>query len=186
MLGDEDVAHSLGPDLELVDCRLELACDPAGLVVAGVLMERGSFVATRRATDFQFYNARFVGTAFEGTFHGCDFGAPAELDVQPTGVVRCDFSRATLHLCAFMQSEVESCVFAPWPTVVVLDPCANARELERLALPRRWGPVIEVLTTGPSDCNAVVIDVRTLIAEFGGDEKELRRRLAALPFVKIA
>jgi hypothetical protein len=155
--------------LVLKDCDLVLKGSASSTIMSGLTMSGGSFRA-RRSANVIFGRAQFEGVRFFGRYLGCDFGdrERATLDV-----ANCDFSNAWLHLCRFKTGAAETCRFAPWPTVVVLDPQKNAPKLLEL-VPPSWRMLIDVLAETPPGWGSATIDIREATTKYGESEDALR------------
>src|SRR5688572_303241 len=88
--------HSLGPDLTLNDCVLEIACPASALTIAGLNMIGGHFNVKKKLVNFPFYWASFDRVQFSGVFAGCDFGVVNWDEPPGAKLVACDFSQAVL------------------------------------------------------------------------------------------
>jgi len=177
--------HALGPNLELVDCHLKISCSARSVIIGGFTMVGGKFHAAKRQMDRQYYDVRFERTEFSGNFTGCDFGNPHNYSGYDGNLIACDFSKATLDLCGFMNVDLETCTFAPWPTVVILNPSQTIKNISTADLPEDWRGTMASLSESQEYCTAVVIDVAVSMVKRGGELEELRKIFAGWPFMKF-
>jgi hypothetical protein len=179
-------AHAFGPNLELAQCHIKILCAARSLIIGGFAMIEGEFEAAKKQTDTQYYTVRFDRTKISGSFRGCDFGSDGKKNHELGAVVGCDFSNADLDMCRLMNVDIDSCVFAPWPEVVLIGPRNNI-QLELISnLPGKWPRIMSSFSKSPEFCSAIVFNVSALERSAGGEFKELRALLQACPFVRIA
>jgi len=102
--------------------------------------------------------ARFIRCSFHGTLNGVDFGNnPLDGELNAFGIVDgCDFSSATLNGCRFLNCDVASLRFPPFPHVVLLSPGSRRADVERITWPGQLGAYMRVCTDKPEYFAATV------------------------------
>jgi hypothetical protein len=114
-------------DSTIEDCRIAILNSRALIVVGSRFVN--CEVRPKRQVQTTWNGAAWDGCTFRGRYLSTHFGiakdesGPASaLDV----LVRdCDSSRATLHGCVFMRTDVQSTVFPRWPCFAVLQAQRN-------------------------------------------------------------
>jgi hypothetical protein len=148
-------------------------------------MERGCFeIRKKLLKNKQFSSVIFDEVRFIGVFSGCDFGSFQGDHASLGGLLRGDFSHATLDQCRLMGVDIAGCAFSGWPTVLVMEPRKHAVELTSIDFPGEWGVIATTLAEQPEWCSAVALDVALLKRECGGQDQELRTIVRAHSFMK--
>ncbi|QDT25651.1 hypothetical protein [Gimesia panareensis] len=182
---DDKEQHYLGPSLVLNRCQIILRTNANALTITDVRISDCHIEAKKKLTNFQMWcAAKLRGCTFAGWYVGNDFGHWAEQN--PNGAIEdCDFSKAILDGCRFMDCNAESIVFPKWPCFTILHPAQHRKEIELVDWPgtlRIWANVVAAsldITT------ASVGYAPTVAKQFDSTEDELRSTLEGMNCVKM-
>ncbi len=175
--------HFLGPGLVLTRCVVVSHATSRNLVIVGARLEECTFETKTTLEDHRWCSAELISCRFVGRFFGCDFGACAEPG-EPAGVIHgADFSQALIDGCQFFDCDLDSMVFAPWPTFMMRSPQNAASDLLDVDWPGSTRFVMEAAAESPAEVTAVVWNAELLCARAGVPLDELRRLFAGLPRV---
>src|SRR5262245_8989770 len=104
-LRSQDGIHSR---CEVVDCTLDIA-DPAEVFLYCSIF-RSTTIKVAKTMTKGWYGCFFDSCTFLGRYYACYFGADAldsRLCTLKAGLKDCDFTKATLNLCAFLNCTPE-------------------------------------------------------------------------------
>jgi len=207
----EELVLGAGRACDVVtDCTIE-DCDVV-LVNSKALLLGGSRFVNCRIRPKRPVNTSWNTTAWDE----CDFGGhylSTHFGIeQPTSgpaaecayLIRgCDFTRATMHGCVFMRTDVASTNFPPWPCFTVLQPQRNRMAWKEVPAPVPAADFLNRFDSANESgfCDAEVLhwpsimksyqegyrkyrsEATRVVAE--SDPEEVRRVLRSLDFVRL-
>jgi hypothetical protein len=152
----------LGPSLTLRNCTLVLGMAARDLIIPQARFIDCTFIVKKQLKNFRWDTAHLQGCRFKGRFSGNDFGEWPSSPGQ--GSIRdCDFSEAHLDWSLFLNCDVRTIRFPPWPCFTILDPSRRWSELQALPWPRDKGPIIgAVLASAPPSSVALTLSASNL------------------------
>ncbi len=111
-------------DSVLRECVLTLDCAGRDLILGGSLLEDCKIVARRRFARKRWSSVRLTRCTFEGTYSenwfGCDPG-PSAMNLPRGSIERCDFSKAILDYCIFLNTDISRHALPGWPVFTLLN-----------------------------------------------------------------
>lgn len=173
----------LGPDLVLRNCSIVLRTPARALSLNSVQLIDCHIDAKKKLTNFQLWCGCVIrGCTFSGKYSGNDFG---HWDSQGEGgeIADCDFSKAILDGCRFMECDIESIEFPKWPCFTILDPSQKKLEYESVHWPGQLDLWAEVLVESPECTSALTSHAPTLAKKLKASEKEIALALKYLTHV---
>ena len=141
--------YYLGHDLTLRKCTVVLRVPARALVIARTRFIDCTIEAKRQLTNFRWEGAHLRGCRFKGRFNGNDFGSGPDSPAKGS-IEDCDFSEAHLDATRFLNCDIRTLRFPPWPCFTIFDPVRRARELRQLPWPERVGRIeVECFAQAP-------------------------------------
>jgi hypothetical protein len=169
--------HSLGPHLALFECNLRVKVSAPELIVSGLHMDGGALDQDRLLRDFHFEHAKFNRVKFFGHFEGCDFGS-WETSQGPS-ITECDFSKASLDGCRFLNCNPHNVRFPSWPFFALSAP-STLSSVELIDFPAHLRRRIKISSENGPECSFVVWDARRSVSD-DFSIQDIRGFVARLP-----
>jgi hypothetical protein len=173
ILDSKTELYYLGPALMLRNCTLVVKVPAKALVVNQVRFIDCTIEVARVLKNFRWDHAHLLGCRFKGRFVGNDFGS--RRGATEGSIVDCDFSSAHVDQTRFLNCDVQSLRFPPWPCFTLFDPVHRAAELATLPWPGKHGHIIaDGFAEDPPSTAAVTLAAPEL-AKFCGTTPEAIR-----------
>jgi hypothetical protein len=134
------VVYFLGPNLTLRHCELVLKIAARNLIIPQARFMGCTFQFKRALKNFRWNHAHLKGCRFTGRLTGNDFGNWPD-DPGEGSIEDCDFSGAHVDESRFLECDVRTIRFPPWPYFTLLDTARRWRELEALPWPGSIGQI---------------------------------------------
>jgi hypothetical protein len=177
---------------ELVDCNIRIP-EPYTIGFYCSQFTRCRFEFGKLVREHHFDACQFIECTFSGRFQGCIFGM--EQSFVPAGespcafkpmLRSCDFSRAKLDGCMFLNLDIETTVFPPWPHIILLNPVQNAADWRAIPFP----PSFAIAQKMDYDPRVVAITFNWhLFAKSAGEPlelpDELRKTLESKTYIRM-
>lgn len=167
----------LGPDLELVDCKIVCRLSAKNLILNKVVFKGCHFESKKQLKNMRFTNARISGCKFSGKFSGCDFGT---IKKGFGNIVDSDFSESILDGCRFFSSKSENIKFPTWPNYTIIRPDFNSNKLLGVDWPDEIAFVMADCTKDAEELYAISDYAPIIVKEYGSSEESLKERLVKL------
>lgn len=179
-------SHQLGPDLELVRCRVIIRVRSRWFHPEGSVWRDCDVEVKRPIVKHYWSSVRLIGCRFSGRLTECDFGLADE--AHEGQVEDCDFSKAVLDSCRFMDCDSSRLVFPRWPCFTILQPLAQGDALQKIAWPGdgragsiRFGTSYRYMTGASFRLEACTEYMPSLQKFYGGSEEEWRLAVSQVP-----
>lgn len=178
------VVYFLGPDLTLKNCTLVLRASSRNLVIPQAHFIGCIFDVKKELKNFRWEHALLEGCRFTGRLGGNDFGRWPD-SPRPGHIQDCDFSAAQLDGCRFLECDVRTLRFPPWPCFTVLEPARRYHELRAIQWPGDIGRIeVEGFAEDPPSTVAVTFAAPALAKRSGTTPEAIRDTLAKLHGVR--
>ncbi len=179
------VVYFLGPDLTLKNCTLILRVSARNMVIPQARFIGCTFDVKKELKNFRWEHALLEGCRFTGRLGGNDFGRWPNSS-RPGDIRGCDFSAAQLDGCRFLECDVRTLRFPPWPCFTVLDPVRRYHELRALQWPGDIGRIeVAGFAEDPPSTVAVTFAAPALAKRSGTTPEAIRDTLAKLDGVVL-
>ncbi|HYH95575.1 hypothetical protein [Hyalangium sp.] len=178
------VVYFLGPDLTLKDCTLILRVSGRNLVIPQAHFINCTFNVKKELKNFRWEHARLEGCRFTGRLGGNDFGLWPD-SLPPGHIQDCDFTAAQLDGCRFLECDVRTLRFPPWPCFTVLEPKQRYHELRTVQWPGDIGRIeVEGFAEDPPSTVAVTFAAPALAKRSGTTPEAIKATLEKLDGVQ--
>lgn len=181
----EESFGALGPNLELRRCTLVFDISTRALTLSNPRFCECEIKIKRPLRNCRWYEAYVEGCTFSGKMIGNDFGTWSDDPDADGALVRCDFQRATLDACRFINVDTSTTLFPPWPCFTVLRPAERCQEFRKISWPGKLSVFAELYCDVPSEVTAITESAPELISRYGSDLGTLHRLLSAIPDVLL-
>lgn len=122
----------IGLDSKINNSIIEISIPTKRLSFAGSTFKESKIILKKSLVNMRWLYEKFFNCSFEGHFSGNDFGHWLS-DEDSTGTVKdCDFSKANLDGCRFMDVDVSTIIFPKFPNYTLLNPVQNINSLADL------------------------------------------------------
>ncbi|MFP2929412.1 hypothetical protein ACLESO_30285 [Pyxidicoccus sp. 3LG] len=173
--------YYLGHHLTLRNCTLILNVPARALVVSKTQLIDCTIDVKKELKGFSWDHAFLKGCRFTGALSGCDFGRwPDEAPDHVAGIEDCDFTRARLEACRFLQCDASTLKFPSWPCFTILDPVRRRGELLALRWPGKMHITVESFVEGPLETAAVTYSATAVAKRANTTEEAIRAVLDTL------
>lgn len=117
-------------EMHYVNCTITFKCSAKDMMLWHNKFENCSLVFTKKIVKYFWENDMFVNCKFEGTFDDNIFGTFSTYSDYPfCGFDNCDFSKATLIACRFLNVKPETTILPKWPCFSIIYPKKNGAVL---------------------------------------------------------
>jgi hypothetical protein len=176
----------LGPNLTLRNCTLVLRVAARNLILIKPRFIDCTIEVKKELKNFPWTKADLQGCRFTGKMSGNDFGRwPYDEQPERGSIEDCDFTAAQLDACRFVDCDVSTLKFPPWPCFTLLDPVRRKRELLAAPWPDALRITVKSFVDSPPETVAVTYSATALTKRKATTEEAIRAVLNKLDGVKL-
>jgi hypothetical protein len=173
------------------DCKIILQVAARNLFFTNITFRNCEFIVKKELKNFMRWNTcHLEGCSFEGVLRGNRFGAKSlETDYEGvSGLVNCDFTKATLDACDFYECcEMETIKLPIKDHLFFYDRAKNLPTIKHIEWNGKLNVIFRAFDTVPvlPTQRLVVKNLPRLIKDYGGSVEEIYEKLKDYDFIQM-
>ncbi|MDY3557153.1 hypothetical protein R5W24_006340 [Gemmata sp. JC717] len=154
-------------------------------------LERCRLIAMQPQVDPNWVNVHWLDCQLEGVFSSCSFGRISKnrcFQAPLTRMERCDFSKARLDACPFLNINPEGLIWPELPHLIVHEPWRHAAEILAIHRDQPLQNFLQSLTLADDSLSALALSLEWIRGRGWLSESDIERFIATcreLDFVTL-